>query len=99
LKGKTKKFFKKKKALYVRWDELKPSDSENEEKDEANLSISNGNVCFIADNEHVTLDDYITSEKIEDAYIESVAEYKKLSKYFTTLKNEHASYTSIYENV
>ena len=61
-------------------DESEPSDSENEEKDEANLSISNGNVCFIADNEHVTLDDYITSEKIEDTYIELVAEYKKTFK-------------------
>ena len=63
----------------MRWDESKPSDSENEEKDEANLSISNENIYFMADNEQVTLDDYITSEEIEDAYIELVADYKKLS--------------------
>jgi len=78
---------------------LEPSDSENEEKDEANLSISNENICFMANNEHVTFDDYITSEEIEDVYTELVAEYWKLSKWFTTLKNEHASYPSIYENV
>jgi len=53
----------------------------------------------MADNEHVTLDDYITSKEIEDTYIELVAEYKKLSKRFTTLKNEHASCPSIYENI
>ena len=52
----------------------------------------------MADNEQVTLDDYITSQKIEDAY-ELVGEYKKLSKYFTTLINEHASCPSIYENI
>ena len=49
-------------------------------KDEANLSILNENVCFMADNKQATLDDYITSEEIEDAYIELVADYKKLSK-------------------
>ena len=76
MKEKTKKSFKRKKALYVGWVESEPSDSGNEEKDEANLSISNGNVCFMADNEQVTLDDYITSEEIEDAYIELVADYK-----------------------
>ena len=43
--------------------------------------------------------DYITSKKIKDAYIELVAKYKKLSKWLTTLKNEHASCLSIYENV
>jgi len=98
LKEKTKKFFKKK-ALYIGWDESEPSDSENEEKDKANLSISNENVCFMADNQQVTLDDYITSDEIEYVYIKLVADYKKLSKRFTTLKNEHASYPSIYENI
>ena len=75
LKEKAKKFFKKKKALSLRQDESEPSDSENEEKDEANLSISNENICFMANNEHVTFDDYITSEEIEDVYTELVAEY------------------------
>ena len=91
LEQKCEKFFKKKKALYVRWDELEPNDSENEEKNEANLSISNENICYMEDNEQVTLDDYITSEEIEDACSELVAEYKKLSQRFTTFKNEHAS--------
>ena len=63
------------------------------------MSISNGNVCFMADNDQVKLDDYITSKEIEDAYIELVGEYKKLSKRFTILKNEHVSCLSIYENV
>ena len=99
LKGKAKKFFKKQKVLYVGWDKLEPSDSENEKKDEANLGISNENIYFMADNKQITLDDYITSEKIEDAYIELVAKYKKLSKRFTTLKNERASCPSIYENI
>jgi len=49
-KGKAKRFIKKKKALYVGWDESGLSNSENEEKDESNLSITNGNVCFMADN-------------------------------------------------
>ena len=53
----------------------------------------------MADNEQVTLDDYISSEEIEDAYIKLVGDYKKLSKHFTTLKNEHASYPSMYENI
>ena len=50
LKRKAKKFFKKKKALSVGWDESEPTDFENEEKEEANLSILNENVCFVADN-------------------------------------------------
>ena len=50
LKGKAKKFFKKKKTLYMGWDESEPSDSKNEEKDEANLSILNENICFMANN-------------------------------------------------
>ena len=33
LNGKARKFFKKKKGLYVGWDESQPSDSENKEKD------------------------------------------------------------------
>jgi len=99
LKGKARKFCKKKKALYVRWEESESSDFKNEEKDEANLSISNENIYFMANNKQVTLDDYITSEEIEDAYIELVGDYKKLSKWFTTLKNKHASCPSIYENV
>ena len=53
----------------------------------------------MADNKQVTLNDYITSEEIEDAYIELIGEYKKLSKHFTTLKNEHVSCPSIYENI
>ena len=58
----------------------------------------------MAENEQVKLDDYITSEDIEDVYIELVGDYKKLSKQFTTLKNEHASCPyascpSIYENI
>jgi len=73
--------------------------SENKEKDEANLSIWNENIYFMTDNEQVTLDDYITSEEIEDAYIELVADYKKNSKWFTILKNERASCPSIYENI
>jgi len=44
------------------------------------LSFTNRNVCFMTDNEQVILDDYITSEEIEDAYTELVGEYKKLSK-------------------
>ena len=34
----------------------------------------------MANNEQVTLDDYITSKEMKDAYIELVTEYKKLSK-------------------
>jgi len=63
-KKKLKSSLKKKKALYVGWHESKSSDSKNEEKYEANLSITNENICFMADNEHVTLDDYVTSEEI-----------------------------------
>ena len=45
LKDKPTKF-KKKKTLYVGWDESKPSDSQNEEKgEEANLSLTNSNIC------------------------------------------------------
>ena len=54
---------------------------------------------MLTHNEQAILNDYITSEEIEDAYIELVAEYKKLSKRFTTLKKEHASFSSIYENI
>ena len=85
--GKVKKFIKKKKVLYIGWDELDPM-IPRMKKDESNLSITNENVCFMVDNEQVTLNDYITSEEIEDAYIELVGDFKKLSKRFTTLKNK-----------
>ena len=51
----------------------------------------------MADNEQAALDDYITFKEIEDAYIELITDYKKLSKWFITLKNKHTSCLSIYE--
>ena len=66
LKGKPKKFKKEKKELYIRKDESEPSDSENEEKgEEANLSLTNPNIFFMANENEVNFDDYITLELIK----------------------------------
>lgn len=62
------KRFKKNKTLHVGWDESELSDSDNELKvQEANLRLTNTNVCFIANNDEVTFDHYISQEEIEDA--------------------------------
>ena len=60
LKDKPKKF-KKKKALYVGWDESEPSNSENEERGQvANLSPTNSNICFMTNVDEVTIEDCLT---------------------------------------
>jgi len=60
IKDKPKKI--KKKALYI-----EPSDSKNEEQDqEANLSLKNSNIYFMANEGEVIFEDYLTLEEIED---------------------------------
>jgi len=54
------KNFKKKKALYVGWDESEPSDSEDEKSQEANLSIADPNICFMANENEVIIIDYMS---------------------------------------
>ena len=46
---------KKKKALYVGWDESEPSDSEDEKSEEANISIVDPNNCFMANENEVII--------------------------------------------
>ena len=90
LKYKQKKS-KKKKALYVGWDESEPSDSEDEKSQEANLSITDPNICFMANENEVIIDDCMSLEELEDTHIELMEEYIKLSKKFIVLKKAHAS--------
>ena len=73
---------KKKKTLNVGWDEPEPSGSEDEKNQEANLSIANPNICFIANENEVTFDDCLSLEELENEYMELTEEYKKLSKKF-----------------
>ena len=81
MKGKPKKFRKEKKELYTRWDESELSDFKNEEKgEEANLSLTNANICFMANENEVNFDDYYTLKEIKDAYVELVSDFKNLSK-------------------
>ena len=53
--------------------------------------------CLTLD--EVTIEDCSTLDEVEDAYVELVVDFKKLSKRFTSLKNEHASCPSIYKNI
>ena len=81
IEGQTKEVQKKKKALYVGWDESEPTKSENEEKNqEANLRLTNLNICFIANEDEVTIKHCLTLDEVEDAYVELVEDFKKLSK-------------------
>ena len=86
LKYKYKKS-KRKKALDVEWDESEPSDSEDEKSQEAMLSIADPNICFMANENEVIIDDCMSLEEFEDAHMELMEEYKKLSKKFIVLKN------------
>ena len=50
----------------------------------ANLSITNPNIYFMENENEVTIEDFMSLEEIEDAYIELMEEYKKLSKNFVS---------------
>ena len=44
----------------------------------ANLSFTNSNICFKANENEVTIDDYANLEDIEKAYIDLVNKFKTL---------------------
>ena len=70
VEGQAKEVQKKKKALYVGWDESEPNGSENKERgQEANLSLTNPNICFIANKDEVTFEECLTLDEVKDAYI------------------------------
>ena len=59
---------KKKTTFHVGWDESEPSDSEDKKSQEANLSIIDRNICFMANENEVTIDDCMSLEELEDIY-------------------------------
>ena len=75
-----KKFKKKeKKASYVEWDESEPSYFKDVKNQEANLSITNPNICFMAHQNDITCETKsVVTLEVEDIYIELTDEYKKL---------------------
>ena len=69
LKEKYKKM-KKKKALYVGWEESKSSDSDEEQHETANLRTVD-NICFMPHEDKLKSDsnEIIIFDELEDAYI------------------------------
>ena len=44
---------KKKKAIYVGWEESEPSDSDKEQHETTNLEMVNNNICFMAHEDEI----------------------------------------------
>ena len=74
------KYTKSKRRKHSILDGMNRSQATLKMSEEANLSIADPNICFMANENEVIIDDCMSLEELEDTHLELTEEYKKLSK-------------------